>query len=142
MSFVAEPGKVTALVGPSGGGKSTVLALLLRFYEVNQGEVLIDGQSISGVSRRSLRQQTAYVGQDVYLFRDTIRANIAFGKEGATRPRSSRPRRPHARTTSSWAFRSATTRRSASTARSFRRPAPAHRGGARADQERADHPAR
>ena len=84
MSFVAEPGKVTALVGPSGGGKSTVLALLLRFHEVNHGDVLIDGQSISAVSRRSLRQQTAYVGQDVYLFRDTIGANIAFGKQGAT----------------------------------------------------------
>jgi len=84
MSFVAESGKMTALVGPSGGGKSTVLALLLRFYEVTRGEILIDGQSIAKVSRRSLRQQTAYVGQDVYLFRDTIRANIAFGKEGAT----------------------------------------------------------
>jgi ATP-binding cassette, subfamily B, bacterial MsbA len=84
MSFVAEPGKMTALVGPSGGGKSTVLALLLRFYEVTRGEILIDGQSIAKVSRRSLRQQTAYVGQDVYLFRDTVRANIAFGKEGAT----------------------------------------------------------
>jgi ABC-type multidrug transport system fused ATPase/permease subunit len=84
MSFVAEPGKVTALVGPSGGGKSTVLALLLRFYEVKMGEILIDGQPISAVSRRSLRQQTAYVGQDVYLFRDTIGNNIAFGKLGAT----------------------------------------------------------
>ena len=84
MSFVAEPGKVTALVGPSGGGKSTVLALLLRFYEVNDGDILIDGQSISAVSRRSLRQQTAYVGQDVYLFRDTVRANIAFGRPDAT----------------------------------------------------------
>jgi ATP-binding cassette, subfamily B, bacterial MsbA len=84
MSFVAEPGKVTALVGPSGGGKSTVLALLLRFYEVTEGDILIDGQSISAVSRRSLRQQTAYVGQDVYLFRDTIGANIAFGKKDAS----------------------------------------------------------
>ncbi|MCP1914610.1 ATP-binding cassette subfamily B protein [Bradyrhizobium elkanii] len=84
MSFVAEPGKVTALVGPSGGGKSTVLALLLRFYETREGDILIDGQPISSVSRKSLRQQTAYVGQDVYLFRDTIRANIAFGKQGAT----------------------------------------------------------
>jgi ATP-binding cassette subfamily B protein len=83
MSFVAEPGKVTALVGPSGGGKSTVLALLLRFYDIGEGDILIDGQSISTVSRRSLRQQTAYVGQDVYLFRDTIRENIAFGKVGA-----------------------------------------------------------
>jgi ABC-type multidrug transport system fused ATPase/permease subunit len=84
MSFVAEPGKVTALVGPSGGGKSTVLALLLRFYEVTEGDILIDGQAIAGVSRNSLRHQTAYVGQDVYLFRDTIRENIAFGKVGAS----------------------------------------------------------
>jgi ABC-type multidrug transport system fused ATPase/permease subunit len=84
MSFDAETGKVTALVGPSGGGKSTVLALLLRLYEVDGGEILIDGQTISGVARKSLRQQTAYVGQDVYLFRDTIRENIAFGKVGAT----------------------------------------------------------
>jgi ATP-binding cassette subfamily B protein len=84
MSFVAEPGRVTALVGPSGGGKSTVLALLLRFYETSGGDILIDGQSIAGVSRKSLRRQTAYVGQDVFLFRDTIGANIAFGKVGAT----------------------------------------------------------
>ncbi|WP_420965052.1 ABC transporter ATP-binding protein [Bradyrhizobium sp. B120] len=84
LSFMAEPGKVTALVGPSGGGKSTVLALLLRFYETREGDILIDGQSILSVSRKSLRRQTAYVGQDVYLFRDTIRANIAFGKPGAT----------------------------------------------------------
>ncbi|SDR83005.1 ABC transporter ATP-binding protein [Bradyrhizobium canariense] len=84
MSFVAEPGKVTALVGPSGGGKSTVLALLLHFYDVTSGDILIDGQAISKVSRKSLRQQTAYVGQDVYLFRGTIRENIAFGKIGAS----------------------------------------------------------
>jgi ABC-type multidrug transport system fused ATPase/permease subunit len=84
MTFIAEPGKVTALVGPSGGGKSTVLALLLRFYEVSEGDILIDGQAISSVSRKSLRRQTAYVGQDVYLFRDTIAKNIAFGKVGAT----------------------------------------------------------
>ncbi len=84
MSFVAEPGKVTALVGPSGGGKSTVLALLLRLYEAKFGAIVIDGQIISDVSRRSLRQQTAYVGQDVYLFRATIRENIAFGKTGAS----------------------------------------------------------
>lgn len=84
MSFVAEPGKITALVGPSGGGKSTVLALLLRMYEVSEGEVVIDGQRIADVSRRSLRGQTAYVGQDVYMFRGSIRDNIAFGRPGAT----------------------------------------------------------
>jgi ATP-binding cassette subfamily B protein len=84
MNLIAEPGKVTALVGPSGGGKSTVLNLVLRLYEAQGGAILIDGQNIADASRRSLRQQTAYVGQDVFLFRDTIRENIAFGKPGAT----------------------------------------------------------
>src|SRR6186997_1201129 len=84
MSFVAEFGKLTALVGPSGGGKSTVFNLLLRFYENDHGLITIDGQDISKVSRRSLRQHIAYVGQDVFLFRDTIRENIAFGKPGAS----------------------------------------------------------
>jgi ATP-binding cassette subfamily B protein len=84
MSFVAEPGKLTALVGPSGGGKSTVFNLLLRFYENEHGLITIDGQEISKVSRHSLRQHIAYVGQDVFLFRDTIRENIAFGKPGAS----------------------------------------------------------
>src|ERR1043165_8323947 len=87
MSFVAEPGKVTALVGPSGGGKSTVLALVLRFYEVTDGNILIDGQSIASVSRKSLRQQTAYVGQDVYLFRDSTRAKLPSGNMAPTETR-------------------------------------------------------
>jgi subfamily B ATP-binding cassette protein MsbA len=84
MSFVAQRGKVTALVGPSGGGKSTVLNLLLRFYDAQSGRVLIDGQNIAAVTRRSLRQQIAYVGQIVHLFRGTIRDNIALGKLGAS----------------------------------------------------------
>jgi ATP-binding cassette subfamily B protein len=84
LSFVAEPGRVTALVGPSGGGKSTMLALIMRFYDIEKGAILIDGQDISTVSRRSLREQIAYVGQDVFLFRGTIRENIAFGRPGAS----------------------------------------------------------
>jgi ATP-binding cassette subfamily B protein len=80
MNFVAQPGKVTALVGPSGGGKSTILNLLLRFHDVDSGRVLIDGQDVQSVSRRSLRQRTGYVGQIVHLFRGTIRENIALGK--------------------------------------------------------------
>ncbi len=84
MSFVAPRGRTTALVGPSGGGKSTVLNLILRFYDVDTGKVLIDGQDISRVSRRSLRQEIAYVGQIVHLFRGTIRENIALGKLGAS----------------------------------------------------------
>jgi ATP-binding cassette subfamily B protein len=84
LSFVAEPGKVTALVGPSGGGKSTILNLLLRFYDADGGAIIIDGQNIAAVSRRSLRRQVAYVGQDIFLFRASIRDNIALGRQGAT----------------------------------------------------------
>jgi subfamily B ATP-binding cassette protein MsbA len=84
LSFVAEPGKVTALVGPSGGGKSTILNLILRFYEVDGGAIVIDGQNTATVSRRSLRSQVAYVGQDVFLFRGTVRDNIALGRPDAT----------------------------------------------------------
>jgi ATP-binding cassette subfamily B protein len=84
ISFVAEPGKVTALVGASGGGKSTILNLILRFYEIDRGAITADGQNIAAVARNSLRQQITYVGQDVYLFHGTIRENIALGKPGAT----------------------------------------------------------
>jgi ATP-binding cassette subfamily B protein len=80
MSFAAERGKLTALVGTSGGGKSTVLNLIMRFYDVDSGRILIDGQDIATVSRRSLREHIAYVGQIVHLFRGSIRDNIAFGK--------------------------------------------------------------
>jgi len=84
MSFVAERGKLTALVGASGGGKSTVFNLILRFYDVDCGRIAIDGQNIADVSRRSLRQHIAYVGQIVHLFRGSIRDNIALGKIGAS----------------------------------------------------------
>jgi ATP-binding cassette, subfamily B, bacterial MsbA len=84
MSFVAEPSRVTALVGQSGGGKSTVLNLILRFYDTQAGKVMIDGQDVAAVSRRSLRRQIAYVGQDVQLFSGSIRDNIAFGRPDAT----------------------------------------------------------
>ena len=84
MSFVAERGKLTALVGASGGGKSTVFNLILRFYDIDCGRIAIDGQNIADVSRRSLRQHIAYVGQIVHLFRGSIRDNIALGKIGAS----------------------------------------------------------
>jgi ATP-binding cassette, subfamily B, bacterial MsbA len=84
MSLLAEPGQMTALVGPSGGGKSTVLNLILRFYNINSGVITIDGQDITSVTRHSLRNQVSYVGQDVFLFRATVRENIAFGRAGAS----------------------------------------------------------
>jgi ATP-binding cassette, subfamily B, bacterial MsbA len=84
ISFVAEPGKLTALVGPSGSGKTTIINLILRFYDAERGRIVIDGQDIRQVARRSLRQHLAYVGQDVFLFRGTIRDNIEFGKPGAS----------------------------------------------------------
>jgi ATP-binding cassette subfamily B protein len=84
ISFVAEPGKLTALVGPSGSGKTTIINLILRFYDIERGRIVIDGQDIREVTRRSLRRHLAYVGQDVFLFRGTIRDNIAFGKLDAS----------------------------------------------------------
>ena len=84
LSLVAEPSRLTALVGHSGGGKSTVLSLILRFYDVQDGRITIDGQDITAVSRRSLRRQIAYVGQDVRLFSGSVRDNIALGRPGAT----------------------------------------------------------
>jgi ATP-binding cassette subfamily B protein len=84
ISFIAEPDQLTALVGPSGGGKSTILALVLRFYAPQSGVIEIDGTDIRRISRRSLREQIAYVGQDVFLFSGTIAENIRFGKLSAS----------------------------------------------------------
>jgi subfamily B ATP-binding cassette protein MsbA len=84
MSFVAEAKRLTALVGPSGGGKTTIFNLILRLYEAQEGKVLIDGVDITTASRRSLREQIAYVGQDAYLFRGSVRENIAFGRAGVS----------------------------------------------------------
>ncbi len=83
MKFKAAQGKVTALVGPSGGGKSTILNLILRLYDPEAGAVMIDGQDIRHVSSASLRRAIAYVSQDTFLFAGTIRDNIAMGSEGA-----------------------------------------------------------
>ena len=84
VSFVAEAQRTTALVGTSGGGKSTIMNLIERFFEPSSGTILIDGQNIAPFSRRSLRDQIAYVSQDLFLFSGTIRENIRLGKPGAT----------------------------------------------------------
>jgi ATP-binding cassette, subfamily B, bacterial MsbA len=74
-----KPGEVVALVGPSGGGKSTVVGLLTRFYDPQQGRILIDGQDIRMVTMDSLRRNIALVDQETYLFNDSIRDNIRYG---------------------------------------------------------------
>ena len=84
IDLVAPAGRTTALIGRSGSGKSTLLSLVPRLYDVIEGAVLIDGQDVRGVTLASLRSSIAVVSQDVVLFDDTVRANIAFGRAGAS----------------------------------------------------------
>lgn len=84
VSFLAEPHKITALVGSSGGGKTTILNLLLRLYDDYEGHILVDGADIRGFRRGSVRAKIAYVGQETFLFPGTVRENIGRGKLGAS----------------------------------------------------------
>jgi len=84
VSFNATSGTVTALVGPSGGGKSTILNLILRFYDPQSGRVIIGGHDIRTLDVDHLRRHIALVSQDVTIFDDTAMANIAYGRDGAT----------------------------------------------------------
>lgn len=84
VSIEIPAGKSVALVGPSGGGKTTICSLLPRFYDVTDGRVTVDGQDIRSLTLKSLRSQIGVVQQDVYLFSGSIRDNIAYGKPDAT----------------------------------------------------------
>ena len=85
LSLVAEPGSMVAIVGPTGAGKTTLVNLLMRFYEVDSGRILIDGVDILAVSRDALRSRIGMVLQDTWLFGGTIAQNIGYGRPGATR---------------------------------------------------------
>ena len=84
VSFHINPGETIALVGPTGAGKTTIVNLISRFYDIQQGSIRIDGQDIKKVSIESLRQQMGIMTQDNFLFTGTIRENIAYGKLDAT----------------------------------------------------------
>ncbi|UTW53758.1 ABC transporter ATP-binding protein [bacterium SCSIO 12827] len=84
LSLTVPAGKTVALVGPSGAGKSTILNLIPRFYDVAEGAVLVDGEDVRGLTFASLRGAMALVSQEVTLFDDTVRANIAYGRAGAS----------------------------------------------------------
>ena len=83
LSFVAEPGSTVAIVGPTGAGKTTMVNLLMRFYDVDSGRILIDGADIATVNRQSLRSRIGMVLQDTWLFDGTIAENIAYGRPDA-----------------------------------------------------------
>ena len=84
LSLTVKPGENIALVGPSGGGKTTLCSLIPRFYDITSGDILIDGKNIKDVTMHSLRENIGTVAQDVYLFSGSIRENITYGKEDAT----------------------------------------------------------
>ncbi|MCC6435061.1 MAG: ABC transporter ATP-binding protein [Acidimicrobiales bacterium] len=84
LSFVAEPGSTVAIVGPTGAGKTTLVNLLMRFYELDGGRITLDGRDIATLARRELRADIGMVLQDTWLFGGTIRDNIAYGRPSAT----------------------------------------------------------
>ena len=84
LSFHAKPGKTIAIVGPTGAGKTTIINLLMRFYDINSGKILVDNQEIVNITRNSLRSSYTMVLQDTWLFYGTIYENIVYGAEDAT----------------------------------------------------------
>ena len=85
LSFSVQPGQKVAIVGPTGAGKTTIVNLLMRFYDIQKGQILIDGEDISKLSRADTRRRFGMVLQDTWLFKGTVAENVAYGSPGATR---------------------------------------------------------
>ena len=85
LNIDVKPGDLIAIVGPTGCGKTTMINLLMRFYDINNGDILVDGKSIYDYSRDSLRKEIGMVLQETWLFKGTVFDNIAYGKENATK---------------------------------------------------------
>ena len=84
LNLTIQPGQNVAIVGPTGAGKTTIVNLLMRFYDANSGTILLDGRDVRALSREEVRSQFGMVLQDTWLFRGTIAENVAYGKPGAT----------------------------------------------------------
>src|SRR5699024_5681866 len=84
VTFEASPGEMVAFVGHTGAGKTTIVNLISRFYNYNEGHILLDGKELNQITRTSLRSHIAFVLQDTFLFKGTVRENIRYGRLDAT----------------------------------------------------------
>lgn len=100
LNLAVRPGQNVAIVGPTGAGKTTIVNLLMRFYDLNAGTSCIDGTDCASLSREEVRSQFAMVLQDTWLFRGTIAENVSYGTPGPRASRSSRPATARTATTS------------------------------------------